>query len=793
MENYKMLYNPQCDSCPLHEEATNVCIPARTTRSKCKYLFVGHHPDQAEDKGGTAGDGAAYALFQKALRLIEEESDLDTESIVYTNAVKCYTGEGKKPGVKAKRECQRYLQAEVEEYKPDVIIALGGSALSTITDGEYGAVGPNRLKVLSAFDTPLCVTFHPSALLYDRSKVQDFMDDLYAYTVTKIWKEDKEDVENIQVRLVNTKKGFGQVITAIEKLDRIGLDIETDGFTPHLLTAAVAVSDELAYVLPVYHKESALDGDQVKTWLMHLVTDPTKTIVGQNIKYDISMIMRANGMGFKPPTCQTEDSMLYHYMLNEHSTSRNLDYLSRAYSGIGGYKDEVDHGKLANEELTALARYNGRDAVLPILIIDRIKQQLEIQDYLSDSMTRFYSKLTTFAANMEAAGVSVDQRQLAEVKRELEADLGYLRDELDNLAPGVNLDSPKQLSTFIYDTLGIAVPDVKDAVTPAGQRSTREDVIKNISHPFVEKLLEYRGTAKLLRTYVGGIEENLWPNGRVHPQFFIAKTDFGGTVTGRLSCKRPAMQTIPRDSNIRSVFVPRYRAGRFLEFDAAQAELRVAASFSGDETLTDIFKSGIDPHQATADLCGVDRQTGKRINFAAIYGVSEWGLVERAGLDAATAKRVAATLRSEWSTLYAYFDQIKAEAIREGQVSTEYGRWRRVPGATLSTPRGRALLREAANFVIQAPASDFVQTFGQHLSLELNGLATPVMSNHDGLLFDVFDANELPTVANKLLTNQEKFATIVNDTFEVDLGVPFEWDLKVGINWKEMENYKWDD
>jgi uracil-DNA glycosylase family 4 len=158
MENYKMLYNPQCDSCPLHEEATNVCIPARTTRSKCKYLFVGHHPDQAEDKGGTAGDGAAYALFQKALRLIEDESDLDIESIVYTNAVKCYTGEGKKPGVKAKRECQRYLQAEVEEYKPDVIIALGGSALSTITDGEYGAVGPNRLKVLSAFDTPLCVT-----------------------------------------------------------------------------------------------------------------------------------------------------------------------------------------------------------------------------------------------------------------------------------------------------------------------------------------------------------------------------------------------------------------------------------------------------------------------------------------------------------------------------------------------------------------------------------------------------------------------------------------------------------
>lgn len=788
-----MLYNEQCENCPLHKEAKHVCIPARTEGDSVKYLFVGHHPDQAEDEVGEAGSGAAYALFQKALRLIAEESDLELGRVAYTNAVKCFPGDGRKPGVGPKRECRTYLEDEVALYKPEVLIALGGAALSTITEGEYSAVGPNRLKVLSAFDTPLCVTFHPSALLYDRSKVQDFMDDLFAYTVTEIWREDKEDVENIQVRLVNSELGFKQVKRLVRDIDRIGLDIETDGFTPHLLTVAVAVSDDLAYVLPIHHKESNLNADNIKTWLVSLVRDPTLTIVGQNIKYDISMIMRAGGAGTVPPLCHTEDSMLYHYMLNEHSTSRNLDYLSRAYSGIGGYKEEVDHGRLAHEELTSLARYNGKDAVLPLLIIDRIKQQLAVQDYLSDAMTRFYSKLTTFAAQMESSGVKIDQEQLTKVKNELTADLGILRDELNDLAPGVNLDSPKQLSTFIYDTLGLALPEVKDATTPTGQRSTREDVISHLRHPFIDTLLEYRGTAKLLRTYVGGIEENLWPNGYVHPQFFIAKTDFGGTVTGRLSCKRPAMQTIPRDSNIRSVFVPRYDNGRFLEFDAAQAELRIAASFSGDSTLTDMFKAGIDPHQATADMCGVDRQTGKRINFAAIYGVSEWGLVERAGLDAATAKRVARTLKSEWSTLYTYFDQIKAEAIREGQVSTEYGRWRRVPGATLSTPRGRALLREAANFVIQAPASDFVQTFGQSLSLTLQNVATPIMSNHDGLLFEVYEGEDVGVVANKLLTEQENFATIVHDTFEVNLNVPFEWDLKVGTNWNEMENYKWDD
>jgi DNA polymerase-1 len=753
-----------------------------------RVLLVGEAPGDTEDKKGLPFVGSSGKILTKALHILAEDEGLDLATVGITNSVRCRPENNKNPGVKAKRECLKYLEAEVQQLSPEVIVCLGGQALSALTNGEITAVGPSRLKVLEAFGLPMMVTFHPAAMLYDKTKVQDFLDDLHAILVKEVWHEDSQVEENVNVRLISQPAHWELLKLRLIDQPHLGLDIETDGFTPHVLTIALAIPGGTAYVLPVHHRESTLDGAEVKEWVVkYLLMDSERTITGQNVKYDISMLMRSTGRGSIPAQCRTEDSMIFHYMLNEHSTSRNLDYLSRAYSGLGGYKEEVNHGSLASERLSNLAAYNGRDAALPLRINDRLRRILDSQGYRSLPMERFYSRLTVFAATMEAAGIRVDPRRLEAVKASLSTDIARLQSECQDMAPDINLDSPKQLSNYIYEELGLKVPDVKDAITPSGQKSTREDVLTHLTHPFVDKLLEFRGTAKLLRTYVGGIESNLWPNNFVHPNFFIAKTDYGGTVTGRLSCKKPAMQTIPRGSEIRSVFVPRNDSGLLLEFDASQAELRVAASFSGDETLTNIFNSGIDPHQATADLCGVDRQLGKTINFASIYGVSEWGLREQAGLDPMLAKRVVKTLKREWAGLYSYFDRVKKQAIQDGEVSTEYGRWRRVPGAVLHTPRGRALLREAANFTIQAPASDFVQTFGHHLSLALSGLAVPIMSNHDGLLFDVFDKDKTQDVVDCILTEMDNFASIIHDVFEVDLKVPFEWDMKVGENLFEME------
>lgn len=793
-----MIYNPECEDCILgqRENLVTRCIPARLVdreepidvNDRVRYLLVGDTPDRLDDLEGLPFLGGSGGILKKGLGILAAEG-LDLSGIAVTNAVKCRPENDKNAPVKARRECVKYIEQEVAAYSPVAVIALGSKALSALTDGELTAIGPNRLKVLDYQGLPLMATFHPAAVLYDRTKAQDFLDDLHAYLIEEIWDRQEFD-QPFDVRLVNTPEGFAEVMEILEEEPVIGLDIETDGFTPHILTVALAISG-FSYVLPVHHKESKLDGKRVIDWVVErLILDPDRTLVGQNIKYDLSMMMRAAGLSTTPVQCQSKDSMLFHYMMNENSTARNLDYLSRAYTKLGGYKDEVRNSALVEAPIRELARYNGRDAAVPAMIIDSITTHLEATDKYSPYMVKFYSLLTRFISTMESAGVKVDRNRLAEVKAELEQKIEDLRIDVESMAPEVNLDSPKQLSEHIFGTLALEVPDIKDALTPTGQPSTREDILTHLKHPFIDSLLEFRGHAKLLRTYVRGIEDNLWPDSTVHPQFFIAKTDFGGTVTGRLSCKRPAMQTIPRGSDIRSVFIPRESKGCLLEVDAAQAELRVAASFSEDPSLLEIFRSGKDPHQATADLCGVDRHEGKTINFAAIYGVSVWGLVERAGLSDGLAKRVAKTLKEQWVTLYGWLDATKAAAVRTGEVCTGYGRWRRVPGAEPTSPKGRMLMREAANFVIQAPASDFVQALGAQLALNLQGMAVPVMSNHDGLMFDVFDKDRLPYVVGTMLTTLEDFHKIVYDTFGVELKVPFEWDIKTGLNLQQMEEYK---
>jgi DNA polymerase-1 len=489
--------------------------------------------------------------------------------------------------------------------------------------------------------------------------------------------------------------------------------------------------------------------------------------------------------------------MIYHHMLNEHSTQRSLDYLSRAYSGLGGYKETFKHDweNLRSAPLEGLARYNGTDAEIPLRIVAKLREQLAANEALSRPLEELMRRVSPFVATMEAAGLAVDHGRLQEVEGDLidqkEAALHALR----MLAPNVNPDSTPQLSDYLFKDLGIPLPEIKDLYGKSGKPSTREEVLKLLPNsPYIDALLEYRGLQKLLRTYVKQLREYSSSLGvfagtnvsGVRPEYFLAKTDWGGTVTGRLSCKKPAMQTIPKDTSLRSVFVPRYRTGTLFGLDADQMELRIAAQLSGDPTLTEVFQRGLDPHLATADLCNVTRSEGKTINFASIYGASTPKLVEL-GLKLRTAQRAAKTLRTEWATLYQFFSEVKAEAMKTGEVRTDYGRIRRLPGATTVTPKGRALLREAANFVIQAPASDIVQLLGWHMMLELEGLALPILSNHDGLLFDVYAKEELGAVLAIAQQCTAELPTYVEETLGLKLTVPIDFSYEAGNNWHTLK------
>jgi len=464
-----------------------------------------------------------------------------------------------------------------------------------------------------------------------------------------------------------------------------------------------------------------------------------------------------------------------------------LDFLVRKYlPSFGGYKAEVDKANLASESLVKVARYNGADSVAPMLLISKLEEEVERGGYSHTGLTQFYRRLIPYVATLESHGVAVDKSRLEEVEIDTLAEIDGAAIDCEKLGPGVNPASPQQVSKYLYETLGLPVPDVKDAVGKSGMPSTREDVVSRIDHAYAKALITLRKAKKIQSTYVEGVKKCLTPSGLIFPEYHFAKTAFGGTVSGRLSCRNPAIQTIPRDSQIRSVFVSRYEGGTLLGIDAAQMELRYAASLSRDPALLEVFLKDEDPHQAMADLCGVDRQVGKNINFAILYDITWHGLVERYGLSPSDAKRVAKTVKSTYVKLFKKFDAVKLEAIHNGEVSTPYGRFRRVPGATPSTGEGRALLREAVNFVIQAPASDMIQVLGWKMMLVLEGLAVPIGSHHDGLLWDIPRGN-LDEVLDKVELLLVEFPRLVRNILGMELYVPFKFDLKTGPNWLDME------
>lgn len=226
-----------------------------------------------------------------------------------------------------------------------------------------------------------------------------------------------------------------------------------------------------------------------------------------------------------------------------------------------------------------------------------------------------------------------------------------------------------------------------------------------------------------------------------------------------------------------------------VDVDASQMELRYAAWESKDPVLRSVFLEGLDPHQATADLCGVSRSFGKTINFASIYGASIGKLVAL-GLPKKIAKKVKYTLDNEWRVLYDYFGRIERAVVRDGYTKTPYGRTRRLLGATPSTDTGQFLLREGKNFRIQAPASDIVQLLGVWMLRNYRRNALPTMTNHDGLTFDLLDKENLNEMLDTMQEAISTFPDFLHDVLGLEFDIPLEFTVEVGHNWLDKEYIK---
>jgi len=397
--------------------------------------------------------------------------------------------------------------------------------------------------------------------------------------------------------------------------------------------------------------------------------------------------------------------------------------------------------------------------------------------------------LIPLLAQMEQAGIGVDVNALREFSKQLEIEVAKTAQCVFEAAGRqFNIGSPKQLGEILFEEL--LIPGQKKTKTGY---ATGAEVLQLLapSHQICADVLSWRELSKLKSTYADALPKMIDPKtGRIH-------TSFNQTVaaTGRLSSNEPNLQNIPNRTElgrtIRRAFVaaPGYKLA---SFDYSQIELRVLAHMCGDENLIKAFSEGVDVHAVTAalmwnmlqaDISKVQRNHAKTLNYAVLYGVTEYGLANQlgGGFSISEAKVLIDQYRERFPKVKAFTDSVIAEARSKGFTTTLGGRRRYFPDIHNANRNERMYAeRQAMNAPIQGTASDMIKLamirVAEHLAAQPNLKSRLLLQVHDELLFELADGEE--HLLEPIRHDMEH---------ALELSVPIEVDLKIGQNWEEMK------
>ena len=390
-------------------------------------------------------------------------------------------------------------------------------------------------------------------------------------------------------------------------------------------------------------------------------------------------------------------------------------------------------------------------------------------------------QLVPILLGMSKNGVLVDQKELGQLGKELHRKIDALEKEIFHaVGHELNINSPKQLSTVLFDELGLTV--LKKTKTG---RSTDESVLQELaaSHPAIPLILKYRELFKMLSTYVEAWPRFIGADSRIHTTFNLA-----GAVTGRLSSTNPNLQNIPMKGEwgekIRRVIIAP-KGHVLLSADYSQIDLRVMAHVSQDPGLKRAFHENQDIHRATAakmfrkkveSISSDERRAAKAVVFGLMYGMGPRSLSHTLNVPFEEAQMFIARYFEEFPKVRAFMDETIRHASKKGYVETMLGRRRMLPELKAQHQRIRAAgERMALNFPIQGGSADIINS--AMVAIGASGRSFQMMLQvHDDLLFEVIET-AVVEVASMVKTKMEG---------AMKLSIPLVVEVKTGTNWGEM-------
>ncbi len=593
-----------------------------------------------------------------------------------------------------------------------------------------------------------------------------------------------------------TAQAFDDLLSLLQQTELVAFDTETtslDYMQADLVGMSFAVAPGQAYYLPLGHDyigaPEQLPLTEVLQKLKGWLENPDKAKVGQNLKYDMSVLARYNislrGVAF--------DTMLESYVLNSVATRHDMDSLAQKYLHHQTISFEDIAGKGAKQltfnqiELEKAAEYAAEDADVTLQLHQQLWPQLQAEGRLAQVLQQIEIPLLSVLSRMERTGVLIDAALLQQQSEFLANRIGELEQQAHSLAGKTfNLSSPKQLQEILFTEQGL--PVLKK--TPTGIPSTAEEVLTELAHDYElpRVIIEHRTLAKLKSTYTDKLPQSVNPvTGRVHTSYHQAVA-----ATGRLSSTEPNLQNIPirteEGRRIRQAFIAA-PGKRILAVDYSQIELRIMAHLSQDKALLDAFAQGLDIHRATAaevfavplnEVTTEQRRRAKAVNFGLIYGMSAFGLARQLDISRSEAQHYVDTYFARFPGVLAYMENTRAQAHQAGYVETLFGRRLYLPEInSKNMARKKGAERAAINAPMQGTAADIIKNamlaVDQWLQQQDQSKISMIMQVHDELVFEV-DADLLPVFQQQIVSLMQQAAK---------LDVPLLAEAGSGLNWDE--------
>ncbi|WP_025897493.1 DNA polymerase I [Sneathiella glossodoripedis] len=625
------------------------------------------------------------------------------------------------------------------------------------------------------------------------------------------------DLSNVEKKYTTVTQQE-QLMSWIERAQKSGvlaIDTETTSLSPmaaELVGISLSVEPGEACYIPVGHKRPQTQGgfdfgadmqentepglDQLPKYevikvLKPLLEDPGVLKVGQNIKYDMTILAK-EGIGVTP----VDDTMLLSYCLDAGLHGHGMDELSKLHFDIAPipYKEITGTGKsqisFAEVPIDKATEYAAEDADITLRLHKVLKPNL-----FRKQVARLYETierpLIPVISEMEQNGIKVDSAFLSQLSEDFGGRMESLVSEIHELAgEEFNVGSPKQLGEILFDKMGLE--GGKKGKT--GAYTTDVTVLETLAAEGVElaqRVLDWRQLSKLKSTYTDALQAQINPKTkRVHTSFSLA-----AAATGRLASSEPNLQNIPirteEGRKLRKAFIAE-EGYKLISADYSQIELRILAHIANIESLKQAFADGLDIHAKTASqvfgvpLDGMDpmmRRSAKAINFGIIYGISAFGLARQLGVLRTEAQGYIEAYFEQYPGIRRYMDETKQFCRDNGYVETLFGRKVHLPGISDKNGARRSFSERAAiNAPIQGSAADIIKRAMIRIpgALEREKLdAKMLLQVHDELIFEVHEDQtaEAVKVIQEIMQNAAMPA--------IEMSVPLTVDAGIGDNWGE--------